>query len=140
MPGIRKLLAPFVAASIGLAAGSIRDAGVADFNEGRYSDALPKLTEAAKDPTDRIARAFLALTEAALGHCEAALPGLIASDPADRNTYRLTSLAAVKCYNAAGDNGRTFVLLDKLEKQFPNDPDVLYTAAKLHMKAFNDTT
>ncbi|MBV9498412.1 MAG: tetratricopeptide repeat protein [Acidobacteriaceae bacterium] len=140
MPGIKKFLTAFVVASIGLAAGSVRDAGIADFNEGRYSDALAKLSVAAKDPTDRIARAFLALTQAALGHCDAALPGLTATDPTDGDIYRLTGLAAVKCYSAAGDNATTFALLDKLEKRFPNDPDVLYTAAKLHMKAFNDTT
>ncbi|MBV8811862.1 MAG: hypothetical protein JO033_24595, partial [Acidobacteriaceae bacterium] len=55
MPGIKKFLTAFVVASIGLAAGSVRDAGIADFNEGRYSDALAKLSVAAKDPTDRIA-------------------------------------------------------------------------------------
>ncbi len=31
-------------------------------------------------------------------------------------------------------------MLEHLEQRFPKDPDVLYTSAKLHMKAFNDAT
>ncbi|HEY3936334.1 MAG TPA: tetratricopeptide repeat protein, partial [Bryobacteraceae bacterium] len=48
--------------------------------------------------------------------------------------------AAVKCYSAAGDEAKTFALLAQLERRFPNDPDVLYLMARLHMKAFNDAT
>ncbi len=140
MPAIKPIVTLLIAAAAALGAGTVRDEGIAAFNDGRYSTALVKLTEAAKDPADRTAHAFLALTEAALGNCEAALPRLIATDPADRDVYRLTNLAAVKCYNASGDNSHTFLLLDKLQTEFPNDPDVLYTAAKLHMKAFNDMT
>src|SRR5579863_3543456 len=104
--------------------------GIAAFKEGRYSEALVKLKNA-KDPADR---AFLALTQAAMGDCKSALPGLTAiyADPA---LSRLTGLAAVKC-----DSANAFTLVQKLEERFPNDPDVLYTAAKLHMKAFNDAT
>jgi tetratricopeptide (TPR) repeat protein len=137
---IKRVVASIVVAAAVLAAGTVRDEGIAAFNEGRYSAAIAKLTQAAKDPTDRTARAFLALTEAALGNCQTALPGLLATDRGDGDVYRLTKLAAVKCYNASGDSSHTFLLLDKLQKEFPNDPDVLYTAAKLHMKAFNDTT
>ena len=48
---------------------------------------------------------------------------------------RLTGLASVKC-----DPVNALDRLQWLEQRFPNDPDVLYTAAKLHMKAFNDAT
>lgn len=104
--------------------------GVRAFKQGRYSEALAKL-KGAKDPQGR---AFLALTQAALGDCKAALPGLIAQYP-DPALSRLTGLAAVKC-----DPANAFPRIHELEDRFPNDPDVLYTAAKLHMKAFNDAT
>ncbi|MBV9760835.1 MAG: tetratricopeptide repeat protein [Acidobacteriaceae bacterium] len=104
--------------------------GVSDFKAGRYSEAAAELARAS-DPTSR---AFFALSKAALGDCKTALPGLTApySDP---TLARLTSLAAVKC-----DPAHSFDRIARLEQLFPNDPDVLYTAAKLHMKAFNDAT
>lgn len=113
---------------------SAREDGIAAFNQGRYSVALAKLTEAAKDRGDKQARMFLALTEAALGNCGKALPELT------NLPERLAGLAAVKCYSAAGDEAKTFALLAQLERRFPNDPDVLYLMARLHMKAFNDAT
>jgi tetratricopeptide (TPR) repeat protein len=106
------------------------DNGILAFKEGRYSEALVKLKDA-KDPTGR---AFLALSQAAVGDCKSALPGLT-TNYADATLARLTGLAAVKC-----DPANAFARIAKLEEQFPNDPDVLYTAAKLHMKAFNDAT
>jgi tetratricopeptide (TPR) repeat protein len=106
------------------------DDGVQAFKQGRYSEALVKLKDA-KDPTGR---AFLALSRAAVGDCKSALPGLTASY-ADATLARLTGLAAVKC-----DPANAFARIARLEQDFPNDPDVLYTAAKLHMKAFNDAT
>jgi tetratricopeptide (TPR) repeat protein len=106
------------------------DDGIAAFKEGRYSEALTKLKNT-KDPSGR---AFLALTQAALGDCKSALPGLTA-DYADPTLSRLTGLAAVKC-----DKANAFARIERLEERFPNDPDVLYTAAKLHMRAFNDAT
>ena len=120
---------------------SAREDGITAFNKGRYSVALSKLTEAVKDPSDKQARVFLALTQAALGNCGRALPELISpSRPDDAIVQRLSGLAAVKCYSAAGDEAKTFALLQQLEQRFPNDPDVLYLMARLHMKAFNDAT
>jgi len=106
------------------------DEGIQAFKEGRYSEALAKL----KDAKDPAGRAFRALSEAALGDCKSALPGLTATY-ADPILSRLTGLAAVKC-----DPANAFVRIERLEERFPNDPDVLYTAAKLHMRAFNDAT
>jgi tetratricopeptide (TPR) repeat protein len=112
---------------------SAQEDGIAAFEAGRYSVALTKLTEAAKDPRDKRARLFLALTEAALGDCKKALPELPTTD-------RLSGLAAAKCYAAIGDEGKAFTTLQELTKRFPKDADVLYLRAKLHMKAFNDAT
>jgi tetratricopeptide (TPR) repeat protein len=124
----------FLAASL-LAATSAREDGIRAFEAGRYSVALAKLAEAAKDSHDTRARMFLALTQAAMGDCRAALPGLAAAE-----TDRLAALAAAKCYATIGDEGKAFTVLEGLAKRFPKDADVLYLRAKLHMKAFNDAT
>jgi tetratricopeptide (TPR) repeat protein len=108
-------------------------AGIADFQAGRYSEALKELLAA--DQKDPHVQLFLALTQAALGDCASAIPTLT-KEPLDR----LGGLAAVKCYSALGDSAREFSLLAELQKQFPNDADVLYLGAKQHMKAFNDAT
>jgi tetratricopeptide (TPR) repeat protein len=128
--------------SIGLLAGeSARKTGIAAFKQGRYSVALKELKQAATDPNDRVARVFLGLTEAALGECKTALPGLTANaDSLDAAVYRLAGLAAVKCYSVNGNSAAASSLAQHLETRFPNDADVLYTSAKLHMKAFNDVT
>lgn len=124
-----------------IASDSGREAGIAAFKEGRYSVALKNLTPAATDPGDKTARVFLSLTKAALGECKTALPDLTAdADSLDPVLYRLAGLAAVKCYCVIGDTTEAFSLLKRLEARFPSDADVLYTAAKLHMTAFNDAT
>ena len=133
------MLLKIAAALLFIAAGSaqsITDEGIATFKEGRYSLALAKL-KGAKDPTGA---AFLALAQAATGDCKAALPSMAALRLQDPVVGRFIGLAQVKCYSAMGDNARAFALSDQLQKQYPNDADVLYTAAKLHMKAFNDAT
>jgi tetratricopeptide (TPR) repeat protein len=119
-----------------LAQGGLTEEGVTAFNEGRYSVADAKLTEAAKDANDKQAQLFLALAQAATGDCAAALPALrrMAADE------RLAGIAAVKCYSASGAETKAFGLLDEMAAKWPDDADVLYLRAKLHMKAFNDAT
>ncbi len=133
MPGISCLLLLLL-----VGGDSQRKEGLQAFKEGRYSVAAEKLQAAlASDPKDQTARAFLAMTQAAIGKCLAALPVLTS---VQGDLFRLAGLAAVKCYSTVGENTRAFELLDRLQKRFPNDADVLYLEAKLHMKAFNDTT
>jgi predicted Zn-dependent protease len=110
--------------------------GIRAFKEGRYSIALEKL----KQSSDSTSKAFLAMTRAAMGNCQAALPGLLAAPKGDSGTWRLATIAAVKCYGSRNEPVKALTLLNELEKQFPADADVLYLAAKLHMKAFNDAT
>ncbi len=139
MPAI-KIIFFLLLAPVFIVATTARDEGISAFNQGRYSVALTKLQEASKNPGDKTAHAFLALTEAALGDCKAALPGLTSVAQVNGELYRLAGLAAVKCYGHLGDDAKAYGLLKNLEQRFPNDPDVLYLAAKLHMKAFNDAT
>ncbi|HEX4810593.1 MAG TPA: tetratricopeptide repeat protein [Bryobacteraceae bacterium] len=122
-------------------AASVRDEGLAEFNQGRYSQALPLLQQAARDSSDRTAQVFLGLTEAALNNCKDAAPLLSAQvEGPDAKLDRLAGLGVVKCYKATGDMSGALAIVHRLEKRFPDDADVLYTAAKLHMQAFNDTT
>jgi tetratricopeptide (TPR) repeat protein len=120
---------------------SARQEGMAAFKDGRYSVALVNFREALKRSSDQTTKVFVALTQAALGDCQAALPELIARpEPNDSVLYRMASLAAVKCYSIKHDEANAFSLLQRLRQRFPDDPDVLYTLAKSHMKAFNDAT
>lgn len=57
-----------------------------------------------------------------------------------KELYRTGNLAAAKCFFDAGDPGRAFSILSELQRKFPNDADVLYLEAKLHMRAFDDAT
>jgi tetratricopeptide (TPR) repeat protein len=125
-----------IAIALLLAQGQQTEDGIAAFNEGRYSVALAKLTEAAKDPNDKQAHLFLALAQAATGDCTRALPALSSMAAEER----LAGIAAVKCYSAAANETKAFALLDEMAAHRPNDADVLYLKAKLHMKAFNNTT
>lgn len=121
--------------SLALAFALSKDDGIKAFNEGRYSVALTELREAAKDPNDKQAHLFLALTQAATGSCSTALPSLTAMPEEP-----LAGIAAVKCYSATGAESKAFQLLDEMSMRWPNNADVLYLKAKLHMKAFNDST
>jgi tetratricopeptide (TPR) repeat protein len=139
MPDIKPLL--YLVLSATAVASSLSDAGITAFQQGRYTVALEKLKEAVeKDPGDAQARLYLALSRAARNDCKSALPELTAANPPSAALARLSSLAAVKCLQADGDNAAALVLLQKLQRQFPDDPDVLYSLARFHMKAFNDTT
>jgi tetratricopeptide (TPR) repeat protein len=139
MRAIKTAIASFALAAIAVqGTDSFREQGIAAFQAGRYSAALEYLKKAdAKDPS---VQAFVGLSEAALNHCPVALPRLLAVEESQGALLRLASLAAVKCYSAGGDSSKAFAMLDSLQRKFPNDPDVLYLQAKLHMKAFNDAT
>lgn len=134
MPGIR--FAILFGLCLALRASTLDD-GIAAFRDGRYSVALAKLKSAGDNPT---AQVFLGLTEAALNDCPAALPKLTTVNERTTDLYRLANLAAVKCYSSSNEAAKAFSVLNQLERKFPDDPDVLYLTAKLHMRAFHDAT
>jgi len=140
MQGTKFLLISLIASGI-CAATTVRDQGVSEFNQGHYSQALPLLQQAVHDSPDETAQVFLGLTEAALNNCSGALP-LLASHmkSSDSTLDRLAGLGAVKCYEKTGDMAAALATVHQLELRFPNDADVLYTTAKLHMQAFNEAT
>lgn len=144
MPDTRVFIVPLLLMTMAAssASASKRDEGIHAFSEGRYSVALEKLKGAvAADPKDVKARLFLALTQAARNDCSSALPVLSANAGSPDGTLaRLAGLAAAKCEEAAAHTSAALEILTKLQTRFPNDADVLYATAKLHMKAFNDAT
>jgi tetratricopeptide (TPR) repeat protein len=112
--------------------------GIAEFNRGRYAVALTWLEKAADSPQRRT---FLALTRAATGHCESAQPELAGEfeKSVDSELRRLAGLALTQCQLAQGHYDDAVPVLARLKALYPSDADVLYQAARLHMKAWNDT-
>src|ERR1035441_10661561 len=122
---------------------SITEQGISAFQQGRYVEACRLLQEAAGgDPGDEHARAFLALSRAAGGHCAEAIGDLTArfDNSANPDLARLAGLALVQCMSTAGDTDKALAVATQLEAKYPGDADVLYQSASLHMKAFNDVT
>jgi tetratricopeptide (TPR) repeat protein len=140
MPAIRFIL--FALGLVSAFAASSTSDGIAAFRQGRYSVALQQLQQAVTaNPADEQSQVFLALTKAALNDCASALPVLkqhLATK--DSALTRLDGLAAAKCEAASGNDVDALAVLTRLEKQFPSDADVIYSIARLHMKAFNDAT
>jgi tetratricopeptide (TPR) repeat protein len=108
--------------------------GIAAFGRGDYKAARVNLERV---PTDPRARLFLALTKAATGECDAAIPEL-AKGFSSGEDWRLTGLALAQCHIAAKRFADAGVVVAQLEKQFASDADVLYVSADYHMKAWND--
>src|SRR5690242_3846346 len=112
-----------LAATVFAADATVREEGILAFNEGRYSVAVTKLTQAARSG-DSKATLFLALTQAATGDCSPALPVLTKfATGTDASFSRLAGLAACKCYTKAGDLAKSTAVLQELERRFPNDAD-----------------
>ncbi len=135
MPVIRQALVLLLTAAFARGA-SQTEAGIAAFREGRYVAAAQAL-EGASDVRGRL---FYGLTLAAQGDCAKALPLLGKVSDADASVRRLAGIASVRCLSNSGETLAAATALQRLESAYPNDPDVLYLSAKLHMKAFNDAT
>jgi Tfp pilus assembly protein PilF len=106
--------------------------GIAAFQRGDYKAARMNLERAPGDPQ---ARLFLALTRAATGGCEGAVPELEKGLSSNR---RLAGLALAQCHIAAKRFSEAGAMVAQLEKEFPTDADVLYVSADYHMKAWNE--
>jgi tetratricopeptide (TPR) repeat protein len=125
------------------AAQSITEQGIDAFQQGRYVEACRLLQDAAgRDPSDEHARAFLALSRAASGHCAETIGELTSRfhGSANPDLARLAGLALVQCMSTAGSTDKALAVTAELEAKYPDDADVLYQSARLHMKAFNDVT
>jgi tetratricopeptide (TPR) repeat protein len=112
--------------------------GIAEFNRGQYAEAQSWLEKAPDSPQRRT---FLALTHAATGHCDTARAELAAqfAKEATSELGRLAGLALTQCQVAEGKYDDAAPVLARLRTLYPDDADVLYQCARLHMKAWNDT-
>jgi len=125
------------------AAESITEQGVIAFQQGRYTEAGRLLDDAVRaNPKDEHARTFLALTRAATGHCSEAVSDLTDrfQKPDNPQLARLAGLALVQCDITQGDTAKALPVAGQLEARYPDDADVLYQVARVHMRAFNDAT
>ena len=132
-----------LAFSLCAAGQSITEQGISAFQHGRYVEACRLLEDAvSRDRGDEHARAFLALARAASAHCAESIAELTARFYSSGNPdlARLAGLALVQCLGAAGKTDAALGFATQLEARYPDDADVLYQAARLHMKAFNDVT
>jgi tetratricopeptide (TPR) repeat protein len=115
--------------------------GIEAFHRGRYEQARQTLEKVVSvSPDDAAARTFLALSRAATGGCEAARSDLdqqFARNP-EAGLRRLAGIALVQCGLSRNRLADVRPVLDRLQKDFPDDADVLYETAKVHMKAWND--
>lgn len=107
--------------------------GIAAFHRGDYKAARLNLEKVSNDPQ---ARLFLALTKAATGGCEEAVPEL--EKVFSGGNRRVAGLALAQCHVAAKHFAEAGAIVTLLEKEFPADADVLYVSADYHMKAWND--
>lgn len=122
---------------------SVTEQGIAAFSRGQYGVAERQLREAlAKNPADEHARTFLALTRAATGHVDQALADLTAAweKPGTGGLKRLAGLALAQCRVSRGEVAAAIPVVTQLLAMFPDDADVLFLAARVHMKAFNNAT
>jgi tetratricopeptide (TPR) repeat protein len=111
--------------------------GIAEFNRGDYAAAKTHLEQ---NSSGSRARAFLALTQAAMGACDTAVPELQRQfdQRGDANLQRLAGLALAQCMVHAKRFDAASPVIAALEKQYPSDPDVLFVAADFHMRAWNE--
>jgi len=122
---------------------SATEQGVIAFQQGHYLQASRLLADAVRaNPHDEHARTFLALTRAATGHCPEAVSDLTDrfQQSGDPDLARLAGLALAQCLVTQGDTAKAVSIAGQLEARYPDDADVLYQAARVHMRAFNDAT
>lgn len=109
--------------------------GIAQFHRGEYSAAHRTLSAAPESETRDV---FLSLSEAATGRCAAAMPRLERSYNTP-DLRRLAGLGLIQCLLAQDRVSDAISIALRLETAFPNDADVLYQVARLHMRGFNDS-
>ncbi|WP_321472529.1 tetratricopeptide repeat protein [uncultured Paludibaculum sp.] len=125
-----------------LSAGAQTDpllSGLEAYRKGDLPAAERNLRIAAKSPDPR-ASAFLALTLAATGRCDEAVPALKqAYKGTNAEIARLAGLAFVQCRLTSGPVEEAAAVINELKAKHPADADVLYQSARLYMRAWNDT-
>jgi tetratricopeptide (TPR) repeat protein len=113
--------------------------GLEAYAKGDYATAERELRQALKKGPDEKASAFLGLTLAATGHCEEAGPALVkAFDTGGKDVSRLAGMALAQCHMAANRLDEAWAVVAELKSKYPSDADVLYQAARLHLRGWNE--
>jgi tetratricopeptide (TPR) repeat protein len=113
--------------------------GLQAFHRGDYAAAERSFRESLQKGPDPRARAFLALTLAATGRCQAARADLAQAFASSADDVRrLAGLALAQCDISEEKWEDAAGVLRKLRDRFPSDADVLYESARLYMRAWND--
>jgi tetratricopeptide (TPR) repeat protein len=109
--------------------------GLAYYSVGRFREAVPECREAYKlKPQLTHARYFLELSLAESGQCKEALPYLEKdyAHIADAQLKRTVGTDALRCATALDQVNKTLDFVRALNKDFPNDPDVLYLSSHVY--------
>jgi tetratricopeptide (TPR) repeat protein len=114
--------------------------GIEAFRRGEYAKARQILEKTAPTSTNAAAGTFLALSRAATGSCTEARTDLASQFLKNQESQlrRLAGIALVQCALSQNRLPDAWPVLDQLQKSFPSDADVLYEAAKVYMKAWDD--
>lgn len=114
--------------------------GLEAYHRGDYVSAERDLRQALQTGKDPRAVTFLALTLAATGRCDGAAADLAkAFEAGEEDVRRLAGLGLVQCDLAQARVDDAAAVVAKLRTQFPADSDVLYEAARVYRRAWNDT-
>ena len=138
--GIRAACASLVTAlgfSVGVARGDPAfEDGLRQFEAGEYIAASESFA-ASEDPRSQT---LAAVVDASVGRCAEALPVLQAAvrEQGDSTVARLAGLAAARCAVAAKRFDEALNTLAQLRRAHPEDPDILYETARLHIKGWNE--
>ncbi|MGD1156603.1 MAG: tetratricopeptide repeat protein [Terriglobia bacterium] len=103
--------------------------GVAYYSAGRPQDAVAPLRKALKlKPSLTSAHYFLGISLAESGNCKAAMPFLETDYPRlnDQRLRRIVGLDGARCARALDEPYRAINYLQRLNRDFPDDPEVLY--------------
>jgi tetratricopeptide (TPR) repeat protein len=114
--------------------------GLAFYADHRYPQAISQFREALKqNPALQTAKSLLPLSLAAAGDCREAVPDLGREFDSTSNARlrRVVGLSLLRCQLQTGDNTAATEIAAKLVANYPDDPDVLYTAGQLYTKLSN---
>jgi Tfp pilus assembly protein PilF len=108
--------------------------GIAHFHRGEYAVAARTLEAAPESPHRNV---FLALSRAALGRCAEAEVELSRHAREKSDVGRLAGLGLAQCFVAANRMDDATAMVSRLMAAHPADADVLYLAARVHMRTWN---
>jgi len=111
------------------------DLGLAYYSQGRILEAAQAFERTLKlNPKMTQARLTLGLCYAELGRNQEAVSILepACRHPPDSQVGRLIGLSLQRAYAAEGQHLRAMTVAEELLKRYPNDPEILFQASRLH--------